>query len=557
MAKLYKDFKKDEKEEVSAVESNLSGVASGIDLNTLPSATNTASATMLKGTTEEIEAKATGSFEASENVNNATKEQQDALSGYKDTINKEIVSQDTWDAINSTYKTPTSVTQADKYLKNQLSIIQSGKTSYSDQIKDMMSKIQNREEFSYDADTDPLFQQALASAMNSGKQAMQDTIGQASALTGGYGSTYATSAANQSYNAFIEDAYDNLPQYYQMALEAYQLEGDEMYRQLDMLNTADSKEFDRTLTAYDSTFAWRNQMYNESYSQFRDTKSDAFNSANLQLNIYGQQANDAYNLYNATSDYADTLYSREYDKWYAEMNQAMQWADMLNTDYWNQSNQDFTASENQKDRDHDTAENQAQRDWQTGENQLDRDLTVSENQKDRDHTSSENQLDRDFTATQNQLDRDLTVSENQKDRDFTASENAKNRSSGSGRSGGYSGGGTGSGKTPTQKMMQDALEAYNKGTAAYNQYMNSIPAGYNIGAIQDYVAGYGTLPYSERTYTVVDDGGNNWGWGVDNNAKVRDEYGNEYTLGELAKYDKDIALAMSNKKYTVGTTYKK
>ena len=106
-------------------------------------------------------------------------------------------------------------------------------------------------------------------------------------------------------------------------------------------------------------------------------------------------------------------------------------------------------------------------------------------------------------------------------------------------------------------MMQDALEAYNKGTAAYNQYMNSIPAGYNIGAIQDYVAGYGTLPYSERTYTVVDDGGNNWGWGVDNNAKVRDEYGNEYTLGELAKYDKDIALAMSNKKYTVGTTYKK
>ena len=452
MAKLLKDFKKDETEEVSAVESN------------------TASTTMLKGTTEEIEAKAMGSFEASENVNNATKEQQDALSGYKDLISKEeLISQDTWDTINSSFETPTSVTQADKYLKNQLSKIQSGKTSYTDQIKDMMNQIQNREKFSYDADTDPLFQQALASAMNSGKQAMQDTMGQASALTGGYGSTYATSAANQSYNAFIEDAYDNLPEYYNMALDAYNAEGEEMYRQLDMLNTADSTEYNRMVTAYDATYQHRNQMYNEAYSQFRDTKSDAFSSANLQLNEYGQRVNDAYNLYAATSDYADTLYSREYDKWYAEMNQAMQWADMLNTDYWNQSNQDFTASENQKDREHDTAENQAQRDWQTGENQLDRehdatqnqldrDLTVSENQKDREHTSSENQLDRDFTATQNQLDRDftssenqkdrdLTVSENQKDRDFTASENAKNRTSGSGRSSGYSGGGTVSGFT--------------------------------------------------------------------------------------------------------------
>ena len=85
-----------------------------------------------------------------------------------------------------------------------------------------MTQIQNREDFEYDVDKDPLFQQALASAMNSGKTAMQDTIGQASALTGGYGSTYATSVGNQAYNAYIEDAYNNLPEYYNMALQAYQ-----------------------------------------------------------------------------------------------------------------------------------------------------------------------------------------------------------------------------------------------------------------------------------------------------------------------------------------------
>ena len=81
-----------------------------------------------------------------------------------------------------------------------------------------MGQIQNRDKFSYDVDNDVLFQQYLASSMASGKTAMQDTMGQASALTGGYGSTYATSAANQQYNAYIQDAYNNLPEYYQMAM---------------------------------------------------------------------------------------------------------------------------------------------------------------------------------------------------------------------------------------------------------------------------------------------------------------------------------------------------
>ena len=209
-------------------------------------------------------------YEQSSKVDNANKERDKALQSYKNiTDKKNIVSGDTWDVINSEFVMPSAVTEADKYLSSQLEKIQSGKTSYSDQLKEMMDKIMNREKFSYDVDKDPLFQQALASAMNSGKTAMQDTIGQASALTGGYGSTYATTAGNQAYNAFIEDAYDNLPQYYKMAMDAYQMEGDEMYRQYGMLSDEDAKEYDRMLSAYDATYAHRNQLYNEAYGQFR------------------------------------------------------------------------------------------------------------------------------------------------------------------------------------------------------------------------------------------------------------------------------------------------
>ncbi len=264
------------------------------------------------------------------------------------TSKEDIISSDVWNAINSQFVVPEAVTEADAYLQAQLQKIQSGKTSYSDQVKAMIDKIMGREKFSYDVDTDPLFQQALASAMNSGKQAMQDTIGQASALTGGYGSTYATTAGNQAYNAFIEDAYDNLPQYYQMAMEAYQMEGEEMYRQYSMLSTEDDKEYNRNITAYDATYAHRNQMYNEAYTQYRDNKSDAFNMANLQLSEHGQKVSDAYNYYSAASNQADTLYNREYTRWQDSVNQAMQYAQMLNSDYWSQTNFDESVRQYEK-----------------------------------------------------------------------------------------------------------------------------------------------------------------------------------------------------------------
>lgn len=298
-------------------------------------------ATALGGVDKDTLGKVNSTFTNSSTQTQAQGKASNQLMNYENIANTDsIVSNKTWSTINSQFKTPKAVTEADAYLKGQLSKIQNGKTSYSDQINNLMSQISGRDKFSYDVDNDPLFQQALASAMNSGKSAMQDTIGQASALTGGYGSSYATSAGNQAYNAYIEDAYNNLPQYYQMALDAYNAEGDEMYRQLDMYNTADATEYSRTLNAYDATGTYRDRLYNEAYQQFRDTKSDAFASANLQISEHGQLANDAYNLYNAYANEADKMYEREFQKWDAEVNNAMQYAQMLNSDYWSQTNFD-------------------------------------------------------------------------------------------------------------------------------------------------------------------------------------------------------------------------
>ena len=201
------------------------------------------------------------------------------------------VDQGILDRMNSQFQSSTAYQDAMAQVQTLLDKINSGKTSYTDQIKDLMGKIQNREDFSYDVDSDQMFQQYLSSMMGMGQTAMQDTMGQASALTGGYGSSYAQAVGNQAYNQHIQQAYDNLPEFYNMALQTYQMEGDEMYKMLGMLNDADATEYGRLV-----------------------------------------------DMYNANKSNADTMYDREYQTWSDDVNQATQIAGMQNSDWWNNKN---------------------------------------------------------------------------------------------------------------------------------------------------------------------------------------------------------------------------
>ena len=212
-------------------------------------------------------------------------------------------------AQNSGFAASGAYQNAMDYTNKLLEQLSSGRTSYTDQIKGLMDQIQGREKFSYDADSDPLFQQMLASSMTSGKTAMQDTMGQAAALTGGYGSTYATTAANQAYNAYIQDAYNNLPEYYQLALEAYEQEGQAMYNQLAMLSEADATEYGRLYDAFNANYGNAQQMYQNEYNAWQDSLNNAYNMASLKQRQHEFEQemnykNSALLLEQADTDYA-------------------------------------------------------------------------------------------------------------------------------------------------------------------------------------------------------------------------------------------------------------
>lgn len=133
------------------------------------------------------------------------------------------------------------------------------------QIDSLMGDIMNRKPFQYDLNSDALYNQAAQRYIQQGQMAMMDTMGQASALTGGYGNSYAQQAGQQAYQGYLQGLNDNIAQYYQLAYDRYNQEGNQMRQNLSMLNQAEDSDYGRYQDKY-------NQWYNE--RAYADNRSD-------------------------------------------------------------------------------------------------------------------------------------------------------------------------------------------------------------------------------------------------------------------------------------------
>lgn len=192
------------------------------------------------------------------------------------------VDQEIIDKMNQKFQVSDAYTQAMNYTQGLLEKVNSGKTSYTEQLNQLTQNYANKPKFQYDMNTDTLFQNALSSAMGQGKNAMQDAIGQASALTGGYASSSAQAVGNQAYNNFIKGAYDNLPAFYQMSLDAYNSEDQRMLNQINLIKDADATEYGRLRDAYALNKDKADTLYNREYQTFNDDRSHATQMASLQ-----------------------------------------------------------------------------------------------------------------------------------------------------------------------------------------------------------------------------------------------------------------------------------
>lgn len=176
-------------------------------------------------------------------------------------------------------------------------------------LTDTLTKLQNRKSFSYDPNSDPLYQSYRDTYTQQGRQAMMDTVGKAASLTGGYGNSYAQTAGQQTYQGYLTGLNDQLSSLYQTALSKYQQEGTDLYNQYSLL--ADQE--------------------NRDYSRYRDTVSDWNTETDRLYNTYLNERDYDYNRYTNDQNFA-------YNQYVDDRNYAYQQArDAVSDAQWQQS----------------------------------------------------------------------------------------------------------------------------------------------------------------------------------------------------------------------------
>ena len=103
----------------------------------------------------------------------------------------------------------------------------------------------NRQPFQYDVNGDALYQQYKDRYIQNGQRAMQDTMGQAAALTGGYGSSYAQNVGQQAYNQYMTGLNDVIPELYQLALDKYDRETERLQNQYALYADLEAQDYSR------------------------------------------------------------------------------------------------------------------------------------------------------------------------------------------------------------------------------------------------------------------------------------------------------------------------
>lgn len=189
---------------------------------------------------------------------------------------------------------------------------------YQSQIDDLTRQILNREAFSYDPEKDPTYQQYKESYTRSGERAMQDTLGQVSARTGGLASSYAGSAAQQTYDNYMGALADKIPELKQLAYSMYQDEGNTQRANLEMLEALEQGDYAK----YADLLAQYNTDRSFDYGVHRDNISDERYNNEWNYSVGRDQIAD--------KRYEDeTAYNRETYKDETEYNRALAKAQTL------------------------------------------------------------------------------------------------------------------------------------------------------------------------------------------------------------------------------------
>ena len=184
-------------------------------------------------------------------------------------------------------------------------------SQYADQIAGALNTVTN---WKYDPMNDANYQ-ALAKIYGArGNIAAKDTLADAAALNGGYGTSYAVSAAQQARNqynqelaALIPDLEANAYNKATTALQAYRDADDTNYGRFRDTEGDRQWKYGQDYQAYRDKEGDNQWLYSQNYNAYRDKEADSQWAYSQNYNRY----QDALSQYQWALDYNNNLYAQK------------------------------------------------------------------------------------------------------------------------------------------------------------------------------------------------------------------------------------------------------
>ena len=151
-------------------------------------------------------------------------------------------------------------------------------SAYAKLSDDLLNKYLNRKEFSYNPLTDSAFKSYENKMKREGQNAMREALANASALTGGYASSYAHSAANQAYRNYLEKLYDSVSDFENNAYSRYANETAKIKDGLEMVRALDDdayKIYRDEMSDYHKDRDYYNEKYQKAQSEYTAKQKNA------------------------------------------------------------------------------------------------------------------------------------------------------------------------------------------------------------------------------------------------------------------------------------------
>lgn len=174
-------------------------------------------------------------------------------------------------------------------------------SQYGDTIQNLLNAALNKPSFNYDFSKDPLYSQYKDKYQSMGQLAMKDTMGQAAALTGGYGNSYAQSVGQQTYQQYLSKLNDVLPELRSLAYQQYQDEKTTLNNNIGLLQNQEDSFYQQ----YRDSVSDYNTELNFLYNSANDMSEQEFNR--YQNDVSAWEADRAYWYQKAQDDYAKQL----------------------------------------------------------------------------------------------------------------------------------------------------------------------------------------------------------------------------------------------------------